>query len=66
MPLKSRTTNGLANNSVLSLVVDSDGSLWVGMDGGGPTDRPLNRVTRSIFNLFGCVRGNGHPVDLRG
>ena len=29
------TTNGLANDSVLSMVVDADGSLWVGMDGGG-------------------------------
>ena len=46
------TTNGLANDSVLSLVMDSDGSLWVGMDGGGPNDRPLNRVTKSIFNLM--------------
>lgn len=45
-------TNGLANNSVLSMVVDSDDSLWVGLDGGGPSDRPLNRVTRSIFNLL--------------
>ena len=50
-------TNGLANNSVLSLVVDSDGSLWVGLDGGGPMDRPLNRVTRSIFNLLDSSAG---------
>ena len=46
------TTNGLANDSVLSLVMDADGSLWVGMDGGGPSGHPLNRVTRSIFNLL--------------
>jgi signal transduction histidine kinase/streptogramin lyase len=51
------STNGLANNSVLSLVVDSDGSLWVGLDGGGPSDRPLNRVTRSIFNLLDSSAG---------
>ena len=51
------TDNGLANNSVLSLVVDGDGSLWVGLDGGGPTERPLNRVTRSIFNLLDSSAG---------
>jgi signal transduction histidine kinase/ligand-binding sensor domain-containing protein len=51
------TTNGLANNSVLSLVVDTDGSLWVGLDGGGPSARPLNRVTRSIFNLLDSSAG---------
>jgi signal transduction histidine kinase/ligand-binding sensor domain-containing protein len=51
------TNNGLANNSVLSLVVDSDGSLWAGMDGGGPADRPLNRITRSIFNLLDSSAG---------
>jgi signal transduction histidine kinase/ligand-binding sensor domain-containing protein len=50
-------TNGLANNSVLSLVADADGSLWVGLDGGGPTERPLNRVTRSIFNLLDSSAG---------
>ena len=49
--------NGLANNSVLSLVLDSDGSLWVGLDGGGPTERPLNRVTRSIFDLLDSSAG---------
>jgi len=51
------STNGLANDSVLSLVADSDGSLWVGLDGGGPTERPLNRVTRSIFNLLDSSAG---------
>jgi signal transduction histidine kinase/ligand-binding sensor domain-containing protein len=51
------TNNGLANNSVLSLAVDSDGSLWVGLDGGGPTGRPLNRVTRSMFNLLDSSAG---------
>jgi signal transduction histidine kinase/ligand-binding sensor domain-containing protein len=51
------TTNGLANDSVLSLVMDTDGSLWVGMDGGGRADRSLNRVTRSIFNLLDSSSG---------
>jgi signal transduction histidine kinase/streptogramin lyase len=51
------TTNGLANNSVLSLVADSDGSLWVGMDGGGQSEHPLNRVTRSIFNVLDSSAG---------
>jgi signal transduction histidine kinase/ligand-binding sensor domain-containing protein len=51
------TNNGLANDSVLSMVMDSDGSLWVGLDGGGPTARPLNRVTRSIFDLLDSSAG---------
>jgi len=51
------TNDGLANNSVLSLVADADGSLWVGMDGGGPTGRPLNRVIASIFNVLDSCAG---------
>ncbi len=35
---------GLANNTVLSLVVDREGTLWAGTDGGG-----LNRVKRQHF-----------------
>ncbi len=46
------TTNGLANDSVLSMVADRDDNLWVGMDGGGAARRPLNRVRRSVFNLL--------------
>jgi signal transduction histidine kinase/sugar lactone lactonase YvrE len=51
------TSNGLANDSILSLVVDSGDNLWVGMDGGGPTRRSLNRVTCSIFNLLEPTTG---------
>jgi ligand-binding sensor domain-containing protein/signal transduction histidine kinase len=41
------TKDHLSNNSVLSLVADSEGNLWVGLDGGG-----LNRVKRQIFRLL--------------
>jgi len=51
------TNNGLANNSILSMVTDLDGNLWLGLDGGGPTERPLSRVTRSIFNLVEASAG---------
>ncbi len=37
-------TEGLSKNFVLSLHADDEGSLWVGLDGGG-----LNRVTRQLF-----------------
>ena len=37
-------SEGLSDNSVLSLHADKEGSLWVGLDGGG-----LNRVTRQLF-----------------
>ncbi|MEO6034218.1 MAG: two-component regulator propeller domain-containing protein [Verrucomicrobiota bacterium] len=38
---------GLSYNSVLSLYADKEGSLWVGLDGGG-----LNRVKRQIFKVL--------------
>ncbi len=38
---------GLSYNSVLSLHADKEGSLWVGLDGGG-----LNRVKRQIFRVL--------------
>jgi signal transduction histidine kinase/ligand-binding sensor domain-containing protein len=41
------TKDHLSNNSVLSLAVDAEGNLWVGLDGGG-----LNRVKREIFRLL--------------
>jgi ligand-binding sensor domain-containing protein/signal transduction histidine kinase len=41
------TKEHLSNNSVLSLVSDSDDNLWVGLDGGG-----LNRVKRQVFLLL--------------
>ena len=37
----------LSNNSILSLVVDREGNLWVGTNGGG-----LNRVKRSPFGVM--------------
>ncbi len=51
------STNGLANDSVLSMVIDAGGSLWVGMDGGGSARHPLNRVTRSIFTVLDAAEG---------
>ncbi|MEO5803754.1 MAG: two-component regulator propeller domain-containing protein, partial [Verrucomicrobiota bacterium] len=41
------TNQGLSHNSVLSLHADKEGSLWVGLDGGG-----LNRVKRQIFQTL--------------
>lgn len=41
------TKEGLSYNSVLSLYADKEGSLWVGLDGGG-----LNRVKRQIFQTL--------------
>jgi signal transduction histidine kinase/ligand-binding sensor domain-containing protein len=55
------TNSSLANDNVLSLTIDSDNSLWVGMDGGGASDRPLNRISKSIFNLLKSTAGD--PVQ---
>jgi ligand-binding sensor domain-containing protein/signal transduction histidine kinase len=40
------TNQGLSYNYVLSLLVDREGTLWVGTDGNG-----LNRLKRQIFNV---------------
>ncbi len=41
------TENGLSHNYILSLIVDREGTLWVGTDGGG-----LNRIKQSFFNVM--------------
>ena len=44
--------NELSHNTILSLVLDREGCLWVGTDGGG-----LNRVRRQVFNVLGASKG---------
>src|SRR5438105_442078 len=44
--------NGLSHNSVLSLLVDREGCLWIGTNGGG-----LNRVKRQTFDVVERTRG---------
>lgn len=47
------TDEGLSHNYVLSLLVDREGSLWVGTDSGG-----LNRVKRQVFEVLEETRGS--------
>ncbi len=47
------TNDRLSNNSILSLLMDREGSLWVGTDGGG-----LNRVKRQVFDVLEESRGS--------
>jgi signal transduction histidine kinase/ligand-binding sensor domain-containing protein len=42
----------LNHNAILSLVMDREGCLWVGTNGGG-----LNRVRRQVFGVLGTSRG---------
>ena len=42
----------LSHNSILSLVVDREGCLWVGTNGGG-----LNRVKRQVFDVLESSQG---------
>ena len=44
--------DGLSHNTILSLVMDREGCLWVGTNGGG-----LNRVRRQVFGVLGTSRG---------
>jgi ligand-binding sensor domain-containing protein/signal transduction histidine kinase len=46
------TNQGLSHNSILSLLVDREDTLWVGTDGGG-----LNRVKRQAFDVVEESRG---------
>jgi ligand-binding sensor domain-containing protein/signal transduction histidine kinase len=46
-------TNGLPNNSVYSILVDADGDLWAGLDGGG-----LNRIKRRVFKVVPQTYGS--------
>ncbi len=45
------TNDGLSHNWILSLLVDREGNLWAGTDGGG-----LNRIKRRVFE---AVEGTG-------
>ena len=42
----------LSHNTILSLVMDREGCLWVGTNGGG-----LNRVRRQVFGVLEASRG---------
>lgn len=44
---------GLSHQSILSLVVDHDGCLWIGTNGGG-----LNRVRRQLFDVLALTEGS--------
>lgn len=46
------STSDLSSQFILSLVVDHEGTLWVGTDGGG-----LNRVKRKVFNTLPATQG---------
>ena len=46
------TNDGLSHSWILSLLVDREGTLWVGTDGGG-----LNRVKRQLFDVLEESRG---------
>jgi ligand-binding sensor domain-containing protein/signal transduction histidine kinase len=46
------TNENLANNFILSLVTDQEGTLWVGTDGGG-----LNRVKKKMFATVDGTQG---------
>lgn len=46
------TNEGLSYGYVRSLLMDGEGTLWVGTDGGG-----LNRVKRQVFDVLEATRG---------
>jgi ligand-binding sensor domain-containing protein/signal transduction histidine kinase len=44
---------GLSHSSILSLVIDREGCIWAGTNGGG-----LNRIKRQVFDVLPVSRGN--------
>ncbi len=47
------TSDGLSSDSILSVLVDREGVLWVGTDGGG-----LNRIKREVFETLPAAQGS--------
>jgi signal transduction histidine kinase/ligand-binding sensor domain-containing protein len=55
--LAARTDSPLAEVAARRLLVDREGTLWVGTSGAG-----LNRVSRKVLANWGRAEGLGHPL----